>query len=499
MELVPVKIAPVNATPTRPQTIEASFEVNAFIVPNKFSKVQLPGSTTDDMEELHDMMASHHAKRMLKLHQRYMRAKAKHVQRNLRTQIRQHALAADKHRDLAEHFRKKGLKNPKFKTQPYIPLSTRAKKAAKQAAWDATKFAGKSAFKGAKLAGRGLYKGAKFAGKGAYNVGKDLAEGSYNDTKNAIQGIGHGLHNVGVGAHNIAHHIMRKAVGLWRHLAPHVKHWFTKKRPESPMTQAHFSQPQMMSDNQAIQHHTDQAAFHNEVANQAHQVAANPETPSSKVAKAKNIANENAVLADKHRTAARAIKTKPINVPKKPLAQSTKPAPVSKTPVPPAPAQVKPKSNVKKAVVPVTTPAVAPIAKPKAVKPKAAPVAPVVKPKAAPKKATPVVPAAPAVKPKAAPKKAVVPTAPVPKSKTVIVPPKSKGPALVKGNPKIAKPVPHPSKPETGPEMNVARRTPKPATKAKAPPKAPPAKAAPAKVKVPAKKKPLLKAKIPNV
>lgn len=457
MQTVSVKVSSGPIYDNRKLISEARFTPMPIWQSN-FSKSHLPGATSDDMVDLHDQMAEHHAKMLPRLHQKYMLARRRSTKRALMKQMKDTQKLVKKHQKAATHFENIGKKNPAMRTTPYMPLSTRITHGIGRA----IKGAGKLAFKGAKGLGHVGYDAAEYgahlglkglsgaghlAGRGINKIGQ-AGEHVVDHAANALQ---RGVHNVHQGAveryndfHDLTKVAQHHAKGFFSSLIPRLKHMFTSKRPNSPMTSFHNNALNYSTPHEAFNHHALQATYHDHISHFHHGMASLPSTKDPEMHR--NLAVKHSSLARIHEDKAKEARSQMDNF-KIPLAKGDT-APPDKNSAP---------KNLPKPVTPSAIPIVRPtrakIAKP-------APVEPVSKPapKAKKQAAVPVAKTPPVMKPqpkakKVAPSQPAVPVKPV---KTLSVKPNQELKRQI-----VPKNAPAEKLPTKTLPVNVSRKTPK--------------------------------------
>ncbi len=288
--------------------------VTAFIH-SKFSRRLLPGATHSDMADLHDEQAAFHRNQIHDLNRAYMHANSRKERGQIKKIAKFHAKRAAKHENRANFFHT-------------------------------------------------LHKASKvsdvpFESKRNYNedepariphVRPNAASPMHEDfeysipAKKPMSPPGSGMKGMTKDTGNAITHTAAK---IWHSFAPHVKHIFTQKRPNSPITKSHLrNEPKMpMPDNVVHKAQMQQADFHNEQATKAKAVALKAKSPAKKVA-AQKVAKVHKNLADNHAKVSEAVKpaATPVEKPAMPVKQNKGPTTVKPMAKPMAtkPASTKP-------------------------------------------------------------------------------------------------------------------------------------------------------------
>jgi hypothetical protein len=311
--------------------------VTAFFFHSKFSHKNLPGATHEDMAEIHDQQREHHLNQAKKLQRSFMRSNNRADRGRLKKQMKNHAKLAARHQKMVEHFHSTDPNN-----MPDHPTHT---KIAQPSAPHTM----------------------------SQHTGGNSPVPGHVPTPNHMKNGGGAPHSNAPAQphHGMGHVITHGAAKLWHSLAPHVKHWFTKKRPNSPMSQSHNTgHPTMpMPPEDVAKGHNDQAEFHNQQAQAAQKQVAKAPNPARRAAAAKNVAmhtaaaKQQATLGKKIGMAAKgapAPKIKPpIQAGPKPIVPGKKLPNLPKATKPPKPIQPKTVTPPPKMKTPKPSPAAA--------------------------------------------------------------------------------------------------------------------------------------------
>ena len=327
-----------------------STEVTAFLH-SKFSKRLLPGATHDDMRDLHDQMVDHHMQAAKDLQKDYMGTAGRKDRGLIKKQMKWHANQANKHankRDFFDHSNphNQPIQNMHNYKSHNIPLNNPTTPAR------ITKPAANQASPGGNGTGNSSTAPAQ--------TNTFHAQPHAQTQNNAPSNPSNFVPRPSTGQ-QVMHHITKHAANLWHSFAPHVKHFFAKKHPTSPIVQSHLTgnPPMPVPPTQQAKAALQQAQFHTGQAAKLKTQALKVKNPT---VRAKTMAN-----ANKHANLA----TGQNNLAQQAKAKATKKAPVVPSPLTKAPRAPKapPAAQIAPKTAPLTPPAATapPVAAPKKV------------------------------------------------------------------------------------------------------------------------------------